>query len=162
MAVTSTSNVVSPQAVNTPSANALLSTAMTSTKAFDGTEAVGTAMVLLYTAGASGSKVPQFINIQYSGTNGAAPSGTTTATVVRFWANNGTANTSATNNIYLGSITIPAQLYNNSAALPDFQFPLSSKMASLPGSWKIYAGTSVAVGGTACALALSAGGGGDL
>ena len=88
MAVTST-----PIFAQTPNAgvmNAILSTAMATTSAFDGTTAVGTAQALCYTAGANGSRVDQ-IQVRFSSTNGAAASGTSSATVIRFWINNGSA-----------------------------------------------------------------------
>ena len=134
--------------------NALLSTAMTNTKAYDGTEVAGTAMVLAYTVGANGGS-PNQLRVQYTSTNGATASGTTNATVVRFWANDPVAgvNTVAANNIYLGETSIPAATItalattaNNVAGL--FNVP------SLPAGYKIYAGLTVAIGGTNCALSL--------
>ena len=99
-----------PIFVQTPdvgSNNAIISTAMTNTKAFDGTETAGTAMVLCFTAGSNGSRIDQ-IMCRLASTNGATASGTSNATVVRFWINNGSANTTAGNNIFLGEVAIPA------------------------------------------------------
>ncbi len=137
--------------------NALLSTAMTNTKSYDGTDAAGTALALVYTAGANGGS-PGTFKIQYTSTNGATASGTTTATVVRFWANNGSANTTATNHIYLGEVTILAATI---VALASAANLVAGTFAcpTLPANYRIYAGTTVAVGGTNCALAISAAGG---
>lgn len=130
--------------------NALLTTAMTNTKAFDGTEAAGTAMVLALTAGANGARLDS-IDVRVTSTNGATASGTTAATLVRFWINNAAANTTATNNQLLGELEVPA-VANVALATsknPVFTLPVGK---SIPAGYKIYAGTTVAVGGTACAL----------
>ena len=156
---TTPNSIITPQVVNSPAAHVVLSTAMTSTAAFDGTDAAGTALGLIFTAGADGSVTPDFATICYAGTTGAAASGTSAATVVRFFLNNGSTNTTATNNTFIGEISVPAQLYSSSAEMPRFKFPLGLK---LPATWRIYAGLTVATGGTNCALAISAAGGGNL
>lgn len=158
MAVTST-----PIFVQTPDVganNAILSTAMTNTKAFDGTEATGTAMVLVFTAGANGSRIDQ-IMCRLASTNGATASGTSSATVVRFWINNGSANTTATNNIFLGEVAIPATAVTALATSVLTTYPLSLPTGGLniPATYRIYAGTTVAAGGTNIAIAVSAFGG---
>lgn len=153
-------SIITPQSINTPAANAVLSTAMTSTKAYDGTEAVGTAMALVYTAGSNGSQLPK-LKAHYSGTNGAAPSGTTNATVLRIWLNNGSANTSAANNILVGDVAVPAATMSAVAAMAhptEFDFG----GLAIPAGWRVYAGLATAMGGTSCALAVSMPGGGDL
>ena len=68
MAVTSTP--IFAQTPNTGSLNAILSTAMTNTKAFDGTETAGTALALIFTAGADGSRIDQ-VMCRLASTNGA-------------------------------------------------------------------------------------------
>ena len=130
--------------------NALLTTAMTSTKAFDGTEAAGPAMVLAMTAGANGTRLDS-IDVRVTSTNGATASGTTAATLVRFWINNASANTTATNNQLLGELEIPAvaNVALATAKNPVFTLPVGK---SIPAGYRVYAGTTVAVGGTACAL----------
>lgn len=130
--------------------NALLTTAMTNTKAFDGTEAAGTSMVLCLTAGANGARLDS-IEVRVTSTNGATASGTTAATLVRFWMNNASANTTATNNQLLGELPIPAVANTALAAAqnPVFTLPINK---SIPAGYRVYAGTTVAVGGTACAL----------
>lgn len=135
----------------------LLTTAMTNTKAFDGTEAAGTAMALVYTSGSNGSSVNQ-LRCFYTSTAGATASGTTTATLLRIWANNGSANTTATNNILLGEIALPAQAVTalGTSVLPYYTF---NAIPVLPAGWKIYAGITVAVGGTNCAIGVTVDGG---
>lgn len=130
--------------------NALLTTAMTNTKAFDGTMAAGTAMVLAMTAGSNGARLDS-IDVRVTSSNGATASGTTNANLVRFWINNGSANTTATNNQLLGELEIPA-VANAALATaknPVFTLPVGK---SIPAGYTVYAGTTVAVGGTNCAL----------
>jgi hypothetical protein len=140
--------------------NAVLSTAMTNTKAFDGTEAVGTPMALIFTAGADGSRIDQII-CRLSSTNGATASGTSAATLVRFWINNSAANTTATNNQFLGEVAIPATAVTalGTTALTTFPLTIPSVGLNIPGTYKIYAGTTVAAGGTNIGIAVSAFGG---
>ena len=57
MAVTATP--IFAQTPDVGAMNAILSTALTNTSAYDGTQAVGTAMALCYTAGSNGSRVDQ-------------------------------------------------------------------------------------------------------
>lgn len=146
-----------PLTPNLGVAGVLLTTAMTNTKAFDGTEAAGTPMALIYTAGSNGSRVDK-INIRYQSTAGATASGTTTATLVRFWINNGSVNTTASNNILLGEIALPAQAVTalGTSVLPVYTF---TDIPTLPNGYKLYAGLTVAIGGTNCAVGVSAFGG---
>lgn len=137
----------------------LLSTAMTNTKAFDGTEVAGTAMALVYTAGANGGG-PDTLSVRLASTAGATASGTTAATVVRFWINNGSANTTATNNVLLPyEILVPATAVVSlqNTVLTPYEYP--GDLPVLPAGYKIYAGITVAVGGTNCALSVFAPGG---
>lgn len=158
MAVTATP--IFTQTPNVGALNAILSTAMTNTKAFDGTEATGTAMVLAFTAGADGSRLDQVV-CRLASTNGATASGTSAATLVRFWINNGSANTTATNNIFLGEVAIPATAVTalGTSALTTYSLTLPVNGLNLPATYRIYAGTTVAAGGTNIAIAISAFGG---
>lgn len=159
-AITVFGSIPAPTQLNAGAVNgALLSTAMAGTTNYDGTTAAGTAMVLVYTAGSAGGQLPK-LRVRYASTAGAAASGTTTATVVRIWANNGSANTTAANNILLGEVAVPAVTMTQVAALTqptDFDFGL----LSVPAGYRIYAGLATAVGGTNCALAVNMLGGGD-
>ena len=148
-----------PLTPNIGAMNVLLTGAMTNTKAYDGTEATAAGKKeLAFTAGANGSRV-DYLSVQFASTNGATASGTTAATVVRFWANNGSADTTATNNQLLCEIAIAAQTVTALATAinpPDYKIFLNR---TIPAGYKIYAGTTVAIGGTNCALLISASGG---
>lgn len=155
-----TATPIFTQTPNVGALNAIVSTAMTNTTAFDGTMATGTAMTLVYTAGANGSRVDQ-INCRFASTNGATASGTSAATVVRFWMNNGSANTTAGNNIFLGEVAMPATAVTalGTSALTVYALPVPVGGLNLPATYRIYAGTTVAAGGTNIAIAVSAVGG---
>jgi hypothetical protein len=158
MAVTATP--VFAQTPNAGALNAIVSTAMTNTTAFDGTNAVGTALALVFTAGADGARLDN-IFCRLASTNGATASGTSAATVVRFWANNGSANTTAGNNIFIGEVAIPATTVTalGTSALTVYSLTLPTGGLNLPAGYRIYGGLTVAAGGTNIAIALSAFGG---
>lgn len=158
MAVTATP--VFTQTPNVGANNAIVSTAMTNTKAFDGTETAGTALALTFTAGANGARIDQ-VMCRLTSTNGAAASGTSAATVARFWINNGSANTTAGNNIFLGEVAIPATAVTalGTSALTTYPLTLPTNGLNIPAGYKIYGGLTVAAGGTNIAIALSAFGG---
>ena len=158
MAVTATP--VFTQTPNVGALNAIVSTAMTNTKAFDGTEAAGTALALVFTAGADGARIDQ-IMCRLASTNGATASGTSSATLVRFWANNNSVNTTAGNNIFIGEVAIPATAVTALAtsALTTYPLTLPLNGLNIPASYRIYGGLTVAAGGTNIAIALSAFGG---
>ena len=158
MAVTATP--VFTQTPNVGALNAIVSTAMTNTKAFDGTETAGTALALVFTAGADGARIDQ-IMCRLASTNGATASGTSAATVVRFWANNNSVNTTAGNNIFIGEVAIPATAVTalGTTALTTYPLTLPLNGLNIPASYRIYGGLTVAAGGTNIAIALSAFGG---
>jgi len=148
-----------PTQVNASLVPGPLSTAMTAAKSYDGTEAVGTSMQKVFTAGNAASQLPK-LRLRFGSTAGAQASGTTNATVARIWLNNGGANTTATNNILIGEVTIAATAMSQTAGVvqpSDFDFGL----LTIPSGWNVYVGLATAVGGTACALIPSMVGGGD-
>lgn len=146
-----TATAIFPQTPNNGSMNCIVSTAMTNTKAMDGTEAVGTAMALAFTAGAEGARVDT-IQVRYTATNGSTATGTSAASVLRFWLNNGGVNTTATNNKFLGEIAMPAQAVTALATgtLPEY---IKTLGISIPAGYKIYVGATVAAGGVLAFLA---------
>ena len=146
-----------PLTPNTGLMNVLLTTALTNTKAFDGTDTAGTALAQCYEAGVNGSRIDSF-TVQFVSTNGATASGTTAATLVRFWINNGTANTTATNNQLLAEMAISAATITALATAPNTVYTIPINKA-IPAGYKIFAGLTAAIGGTACALSISANGG---
>lgn len=115
-------------------------TLLTANTAKDGTGTVST----LYTAGANGSKLSG-VQIAYTGTS--------VATVLRLFINNGSANSTPANNSLYQSITVPANTLSEVAAAADINVPLS---LTLPAGYKLLAtiGTTVAA-----ALAVTASGG---
>lgn len=117
-------------------------TISTANTAKDGTGTV----VEVYTAGANGSK---FDGVQ------VAYTGTSVATVLRLFINNGSTNTTASNNTLYKSVTIAANTLSEVAAANDQFVTLS---LTLPAGYKVLAtiGTTVAA-----ALSLT-GSGGDL
>jgi hypothetical protein len=151
-------NAIFPLTPNTGVQNVLLSTALTNTRAFDGTDALGTAKALIFTAGASGSRVDQ-LSASFTSTNTATASGTTAATLVRFWLNNGTDSTVATNNQLLPfEISLPATAVTALASSILAQFAINCNL-NIPAGYKIYAGITIAIGGTNCAVLPRAWGG---
>ena len=115
-------------------------TITTANTAKDGTGTV----VLLYTAGANGSRVDA-IKVRSTGT--------AVATVIRIFVNNGSTNATATNNSLYTEATIAATTLSEVAAQTDNSLTMN---ISLPASYRVYAtiGTTVAA-----ALQVSAVGG---
>lgn len=143
--MTMTATPVFPQTPNQGVMNCILSTAMTNTKAMDGTDTAGTALALAFTAGANGARIDT-ITVRYTATNGSTATGTSAASVIRFWLNNGSANTTAKNNKFVGEIAMPAQAVTALATgtLPEYVKTLG---ISIPAGYKLYAGSTVAAGG---------------
>jgi len=97
----------------------------------------GTGTVLtIFTAGADGSYVQR---VRFR------PSGTAVQTVARLFINNGSPNTTASNNILFDEITLSAITLSETAAQPSFEIPLNF---ALPAGFKLNVtiGTSVAAG----------------
>jgi len=71
--------------------------------------------------------------------------GTNVATVIRIWVNNGSATTTAANNVLYLERTLSATTVSEVAEQPDIILPLN---LSLPAGYRIYAtfGTAVAAG----------------
>lgn len=78
----------------------------------DGTGNVAT----VFTAGADGSRIDQ-IKVR--------PLGTNVATVMRFFVNNGNANTTASNNSLIHETTIAASTVSEVAALADYNITIA-------------------------------------
>lgn len=152
-----TNQPIFPQTPNSGSMNCIVSTALTNTKAMDGTEAVGTAMALAFTAGANGARIDT-IQARYTATNGSTATGTSAASVLRFWLNNGATNTVATNNKYLGEIAMPAQTVTALATAVQTSPATWVLDISIPAGHRIYVGATVAAGGVLAFLADVVGG----
>lgn len=91
---------------------------------------------LVFTASANGGYV-QRLRFKAIGTN--------TASVARIFINNGSANTTATNNSFYGEISLPATTATNTAATVEIDYPMNF---ALPPNFRIYVGlaTTVAAG----------------
>jgi hypothetical protein len=80
----------------------------------------------LFTAGPSGSYVSK-IRVK--------PSGSTVATVLRFFINNGGSTTVAANNTLYAELSMPAITVSTTLAQNDFEVPMN---IAIPGSYTIY------------------------
>lgn len=85
---------------------------------------------LLFTAEATNGSFVQRVRFR------STPAGTTTATVVRIWLNNGSSTGTATNNILFDELTLPATTASSTASTIGYEIPLGF---ALPAGWKIYA-----------------------
>ena len=88
---------------------------------------------LIHTAGADGSYIKR-IHCVATGTN--------TASVLRIYLNNGSANTTATNNQFLGQLTLPGTTATNTAATSEVDYPLEMM---IPAGFRIYVGLGTTV-----------------
>lgn len=115
-------------------------TITTANTAKDGTGTV----VTIFTAGSNGARVDR-IKVRYTGTS--------VATVLRIFINNGSTNATAANNILYTEITIPACTISEVAAQPDISLSIG---LTLPAGYVLNCtlGTTVAA-----ALAITAEGG---
>lgn len=104
--------------------------------AFDGT---GTTILVL-TAGANGDYVNK---ITWCPQGGAAANNV--ASVARIFINNGSTAGTATNNEFIGEVTLPASTGSAVAGLPPIVFPMNRP---IQGGYRIYwcLGTAVATG----------------
>lgn len=103
--------------------------------AMDGTGTINTVV----TGNAAGNATGNFIQKLI-----ARPLGTNVASVLRIFANNGGANTTATNNALIAEVSLPATALNNSGAMTGVEIPLN---LVLPANYKI----NVALGTAATA-----------
>lgn len=115
-------------------------TVATANTSLDGTGTV----VTVFTAGANGSRIDQ-IRVAYTGT--------TVATVLRVFINNGSTNATAANNTLIHEVTLPINTLNQAAAatLFDLTIPKNSTETAvpvpyLPNGYKlnVTVGTSIA------------------
>jgi hypothetical protein len=106
---------------------------------YTGTNANNT---LCYTAGSNGAFLQR---IRFK------PIGTNVASVARIYINNGSTNTSASNNTFIGEISLPATTAIATSALMDIDYPLN---IAIPAGFRIYwgLGTAVAAGWVATVI----------
>lgn len=100
--------------------------------------------VLVYTADATSGGYVRKLRFVAAGTN--------VATVARIYINNGSTNTTSTNNSLIGQISLPATTASNTAATVEPEYPLEM---ALPPGFRIYVGiaTTVAAGWSVTAVA---------
>ena len=91
---------------------------------------------LVFTAGADGARLER-LKFNAAGTN--------IQTVARSYVNNGSANTTATNNTFIGEITWPATTASTTAALVSPEWIMPNGSMAIPGGFKIYVGLATAV-----------------
>ena len=82
--------------------------------------------------------------------------GSTSATVVRFWVNNGSTVGTAANSALIGELGLPATTGTNTAPLPDFDYGLNM---ALPPGYRIYITCGTAIGGSSAELTVTVFGG---
>ena len=112
---------------------------LTANTAMDGTGTVTT----VFTADATNGGFVQRLRLKAAGTN--------VATVVRVFINNGSTNTTASNNALIDEMSLPATTASNSLANGLFEIPLGF---ALPPGYKINItiGTTVAAGWVSCVI----------
>jgi hypothetical protein len=88
---------------------------------------------LVHTAGADGSYVKR-LRFKALGNNVAA--------VARIFINNGSTNTTATNNAFYGEISLPATAASTTAATVDIDYPMEFQ---LDANFRIYVGLGAVV-----------------
>ncbi len=125
--------------------SALFASAMTAgnVSSYDGTDAN---IKSIFTADSTNGGYVRSIRLKC-----CALTGTSAASVMRFWVNNGSTAATAVNNVLIGEIGLPAVANTVVAATPDLEYPIN---LALPPNYKILAGigTAVTTGWTAAVL----------
>lgn len=102
--------------------------------AYNGTDAN---TVLIYTADATNGSFVQRARLKCG-----AITGTSAASVMRFWVNNGSTNGTAANNGYIGEVALPIVTVSASAATVEIDYLFN---IPLPPGYRLYAGLGTAV-----------------
>lgn len=97
---------------------------------YDGT---GANNVVIFTADATNGGFIQRLRLKAKGTNAVS--------VARIYINNGSANTTATNNSFYGELSLPATTAITTAATVDVDYPMNF---AIPAGYKIVVGISAA------------------
>lgn len=108
--------------------------AVTATGDFTG---VSANHVLVFTADATNGG--RLVGIHFE------PTGTNTQSVARIYVNNGSTNTTATNNSLVGQITLPSTTTSNTAAFGNTDFIFAGGAIDLPAGFRIYMGLGTTV-----------------
>jgi len=135
---------VDPQFVETPNPDWAVLTAVnaTATKNHDGSGTLDTDVFAILTAGASGAYVESVVG---------CAKGSNVPSVLRLFLNNGSANTTATNNTLIKEVGLPETTLSEVAPLPAVEVLLG---ISIPAGYRILAclGTAVSAGWAVTAL----------
>lgn len=104
---------------------------------YDGTSANA---VLVFTADSTNGSWVERLRFKAAGTNAAS--------AARIFVNNGSTQTTATNNVFYGEISLPATTATSTAATIDLDYPIGF---ALPAGFRIYVVyTSTIAAGWAC------------
>jgi hypothetical protein len=116
--------------------SALFTSAMTAgnVSSYDGTDAN---VKQIFSADATNGGFVQRVRAKCCGLTG-----TSAASVLRIWINNGSTNATAVNNVLVGEVGLPAVANTIVAATPDVELTLN---IALPAGYKLYAGLGTAV-----------------
>lgn len=123
------------------SSNGTTGMAPTLTAAANDVTGAGANNALVFTAGASGSRI---MGLMFKA------NGTNVATVARIFINNGSANTTPANNSYFDDQSLPASTVSATAAMTSIPYWFPGGYLDIEASWRIYVGlgTAVAAGWT--------------
>ena len=102
--------------------------------AYNGTDANA---ALIYTADATNGSFVQKVRLKC-----AALTGTSAASVMRFFVNNGSTVGTAANNSYIGEVALPAVVVSAAAPTAEVEYTLN---LPLPPGYRLYAGLGTAV-----------------
>lgn len=115
--------------------NATTGMAQAITAAANDFTGAGANNVLVWTADATNGGYIQRLRLKAAGTN--------VASAIRFFINNGSSNTTATNNSFWGELPLPSTSASTTAMTgPDIDYVLGF---ALPAGFRIYAGLATAV-----------------
>ena len=116
--------------------SALFTSAMTAgnVSSYDGTDAN---IKQIFSADATNGGYVQRVRAKC-----CALTGTSAASVLRIWINNGSTVATAVNNVLVGEVGLPAVTNTVVAATPDVELTLN---IALPAGYKLYAGLGTAV-----------------
>jgi hypothetical protein len=89
----------------------------------------------LFAAGASGSYINK---IRFK------PSGSTNASVLRVFINNGGATTTGANNVLYAELSVPSITVSSTVAQNDFEIPFN---IAIPANYRLFGTTAAALGG---------------
>jgi hypothetical protein len=118
------------------SSNGTTGMANTMTTAANDYTGISANNLLVFTADATNGGYIERIRFKAAGTN--------TASVARIYINNGSVNTTATNNSFFGELSLPGTTATIIASTTDIDYPMGF---ALPAGFRIYVGLGTTVAG---------------